>query len=124
MTQRRASQEGNVPRNRFVGRAACVAQNPHGPRARKSGAEATTRPASPLEATTIRASRPSLLGVAPPPMGWVARDAPCRSPPDRDSLAPPRLPRFLDLETTSKRVHHRRRRSGNSSVNQPLDRVL
>src|SRR6266849_1921089 len=25
---------------------------------------------------------------------------------------------------TSKRVHHRRRRSGNSSVDQPLDRVL
>src|SRR6266849_11045665 len=30
-----------------VGRAACVAQNPHGPRVRKSGAAATTRPASP-----------------------------------------------------------------------------
>ncbi len=29
MTQRRASQGGNVPRNRSVGRAACVAQNPH-----------------------------------------------------------------------------------------------
>src|SRR6266851_1205944 len=28
-TRRRASQEGNVPRNRFVGRAACVAQTPH-----------------------------------------------------------------------------------------------
>ncbi len=29
VTQRRASQGGNVPRNRSVGRAACVAQNPH-----------------------------------------------------------------------------------------------
>src|SRR5216684_6967726 len=43
MTQRRASQGGNVPRNRSVGRAACGAQNPHGPRAREPGAAATTR---------------------------------------------------------------------------------
>src|SRR5260370_20247632 len=33
-------------------------------------------------------------------MGWVARGAPCRSPPDRDSLAPARVPRLLDLEVT------------------------
>ncbi len=32
MTQRRASQGGNVSRTRLVGRAACVAQNPHRPR--------------------------------------------------------------------------------------------
>src|SRR5216684_1149705 len=101
MTQRRASQGGNVPRNRSVGCAARVAQNPHGPRAREPGAAATTRPASPpLEATAIRAPRASLLGVALPSVGWVARGAPCRSPPDRDSLAPARLPRFLDLELT------------------------
>ncbi len=42
----------------------------------------------------------SLLAVAVPPVGRVARRAPCRSPPDRDSLAPARLPRFLDLEVT------------------------
>src|SRR6266851_303444 len=53
-----------------VGRAACVAQNPHRPRARKSGAEATTRRASPpMEATAIRAPRASLLGVALRPVG-------------------------------------------------------
>src|SRR5216684_2614234 len=101
MNRRRASQGGNVPRNRSVGRAPCVAQNPHWPRARESGAEATTRPASPpIEATAIQAPRASLLGVALRPVGGVARGAPCRSPPDRDSLAPARLPRFLDLEVT------------------------
>src|SRR5713226_10467368 len=84
-----------------VGRAACVAQNPHGPRARELGAAATTRSASPpVEATAIRAPRASLLGVALRPVGGVARGAPCRSPPDRDSLAPARLPSFLDLEVT------------------------
>src|SRR5713226_6522337 len=84
-----------------VGRAACVAQNPHGPRAREPGAAATTRPASPpIEATAIRAPRSSLLGVALRPVGGVARGAPCRSPRDGDSLAPSRLPRFLDLEVT------------------------
>src|SRR5216684_3929386 len=84
-----------------VGRAACGAQNPHGPRAREPGAAATTRPASPpLEATAIRAPRSSLLAVTLPPVGWVARGAPCRSPPDRDSLAPARVPRHLDLEVT------------------------
>src|SRR5216683_220919 len=84
-----------------VGRAACVAQNPHGPRAREPGAAATTRPASPpIEATAIRPPRASLLGVALTPMGGVARGAPRRSPPDRDSLAPARLRRFLDMEVT------------------------
>src|SRR5260370_651563 len=112
MTQRRASQGGNVPRNRDVARAACVAQNPHCPRAREPGAAATARPASPpIEATAIRAPRPSLLAVALPPVGWVARGAPCRSPPDRNSLAPARLPRFLDLEVTS--------RTGGSTTGQP-----
>src|SRR5262249_6742685 len=48
----------------------------------------------------IRAPRSSLLDVALPPVGWVARSAPCRSLRDRDSLAPARLPRFLDLEVT------------------------
>src|SRR5713226_1986324 len=85
-----------------VGRAACVAQNPHGPSARELGAAATTRSASPpVEATAIRAPRASLLGVALRPVGWVARGAPCRSPPNRDSLAPSRLPRFLDLDVTT-----------------------
>src|SRR5260370_22799430 len=112
MTQRRASQGGNVPRNRSVGRAACVAQNPHCPRAREPGAAATTRPASrPIEATAIRAPRPSLLAVALPPVGWVARGAPCRCAPDRNSLAPARLPCFLDLEVTS--------RTGGSTTGQP-----
>src|SRR5713101_2765771 len=39
-------------------------------------------------------------GCGSPTSGGVARGAPCRSPPDRDSLAPARLPRFLDLEVT------------------------
>src|SRR5712692_8717374 len=53
-----------------------------------------------MEATPIRTPRASLLGVALRPLGGVARGAPCRSPPERDSLAPARLPRFLDLEVT------------------------
>src|SRR5216684_5948700 len=67
-----------------VGRAACVAQNPHGPRAREPGAAATTRPASPpIEATAIRAPRSSLLVVAFSPVGSSssgrARHAPRRT---------------------------------------------
>src|SRR6266851_998024 len=47
------------------------------------------RPASPpIEATAIRAPRASLLDVALRPLGGVGRGAPCRSPQDRDSLAP------------------------------------
>ena len=84
-----------------VRRPARGAPNSHRPHAREPGAPATACPAPPpIEATAIRAPRSSLLGVALRPVDRVARGAPCRSPPDRNSLAPARLPRFLDLEVT------------------------